>query len=585
MAIEDKYNRALLTKAELKNVLNKYGGEITDETVFREYPVIAQRLLESGGGGGGGVLQEKTITENGVYTPDEGFDGFSKVAVNVESGASGDLPTLFTPSISFNSGNTILSISDDKNGAFVEGYNLYANDNYIVTLTNKSEKLSDYIDHTETLTLKVNAKGNRFNNSDWSNSVTWIYIDIGEGTVGLSYTLSGTYYYCNGIGTATDTDIEISNEVEGLPVLGVGTEAFKDNANITSVIIPPNVSRINYYAFQNCSSLKTLTINSLSISLGLWCCSGCTSLEEIRFNVDKISALETSSFANCINLKKVCIPSINVWLDTQKDDTGSGILSYAELYAAGELVTDIEFPNTLKQIKRNIFKGYKHLNSITIPNTITAIAKNAFEWCSNLKTITFEKNSTLQQIYQGAFANCKSLTSFTIPKTVTTVESEVFRYCDNLESVIFEEGSSLTEIGSVMFGSCPKLTSIIIPDTVTNIYSEAFASTGLVNITIPDTVTYIGQGAFASCTSLVNINMGVGVSIIRKSFDGCKNLKRIDCSKYTSIPTLQSADIFYGDTFKYLQIKVPANLIDEWKNATNWSTYADKIVTEFTNTL
>lgn len=40
--------------------------------------------------GGGGeapkpILQEKTITENGEYTPDDGVDGFSKVLVNVES--------------------------------------------------------------------------------------------------------------------------------------------------------------------------------------------------------------------------------------------------------------------------------------------------------------------------------------------------------------------------------------------------------------------------------------------------------------------------------------------------------------------
>ena len=30
-----------------------------------------------------GILQEKTITENGVFTPDEGYTGFSKVTVIV----------------------------------------------------------------------------------------------------------------------------------------------------------------------------------------------------------------------------------------------------------------------------------------------------------------------------------------------------------------------------------------------------------------------------------------------------------------------------------------------------------------------
>ena len=35
-------------------------------------------------------LQEKTITANGEYTPDEGYDGFSKVSVNVPTGGGQD---------------------------------------------------------------------------------------------------------------------------------------------------------------------------------------------------------------------------------------------------------------------------------------------------------------------------------------------------------------------------------------------------------------------------------------------------------------------------------------------------------------
>lgn len=46
-----------------------------------------------GGGGGKVTIQEKNITGNGNYTPDAGFDGFSKVSVNVGSsgGGSSDL--------------------------------------------------------------------------------------------------------------------------------------------------------------------------------------------------------------------------------------------------------------------------------------------------------------------------------------------------------------------------------------------------------------------------------------------------------------------------------------------------------------
>lgn len=40
-------------------------------------------------GGGDARLQEKSVTENGIVTPDAGYDGLSRVVVNVEGGAGG----------------------------------------------------------------------------------------------------------------------------------------------------------------------------------------------------------------------------------------------------------------------------------------------------------------------------------------------------------------------------------------------------------------------------------------------------------------------------------------------------------------
>lgn len=77
----------------------------------------------------------------------------------------------------------------------------------------------------------------------------------------------------------------------------------------------------------------------------------------------------------------------------------------------------------------------------------------------------------------------------------------------------------------------------------------------MTSVTIGNSVTNIGQMAFYDCT----------------------NLTEIDFSTHTTVPTLNSTTAF-DNTSANLAIKVPSTLLDEWKAATNWSTYADKIM-------
>ena len=164
-----------------------YGGVVglddtIDNTANEQTDLIAQIMAKvnslpnvSGGDGDEVSLQEKTITENGTYVPDEGFDGFSKVSVNVESG--GEKPTLFTPSITLNSVSSELTIADNRNGDFAVAYDLYANDEFIITLSSKMATLTDYIEHTETINIKVQAVGTNFNSSEFS-VIEWKYVNV-----------------------------------------------------------------------------------------------------------------------------------------------------------------------------------------------------------------------------------------------------------------------------------------------------------------------------------------------------------------------------------------------------------------------
>ena len=171
--------------------------------------------------------------------------------------------------------------------------------------------------------------------------------------------------------------------------------------------------------------------------------------------------------------------------------------------------------------------------------------------------LTAEDLAGATKIAKNAFSYNASLTSIEIPDSVTTIEANAFSNCNVLNSVKFS--NSVTKINTLSFSYCKSLKTV----------------------TIPNSVTFIDNQAFWDCDSLTSVEFGNGINTIGAyAFYSCDTLKRLDFSTHSQIPTIQ-IDAFSNNST--LQIKVPASLIDSWKSATNWSNYASKIVTEFTN--
>ena len=176
-----------------------------------------------------------------------------------------------------------------------------------------------------------------------------------------------------------------------------------------------------------------------------------------------------------------------------------------------------------------------------------------------------------------AFRYCYSLASITIPDSVTSIGAYTFHSCYSLASITIRDG--VTSIEASTFDSCSSLASITIPDGVTSIGASAFRDcSSLASITMPDGVTSIGDYAFNRCYSLASITIPDGVTSIGYSaFDSCFGAAFYDFTACTTVPTLASTEDFNGISAD-CKIRVPAALVDAWKAATNWSTYADHIV-------
>ena len=97
-------------------------------------------------------------------------------------------------------------------------------------------------------------------------------------------------------------------------------------------------------------------------------------------------------------------------------------------------------------------------------------------------------------------------------------------------------------------------------------------------IELGEGATSIGISAFNNCYGLASITISEGVTSIGASaFNNCYGIKFYDFSNHTAVPTLSATSPF-SSIAADCEIRVPAALVDEWKAATNWSTYADYIV-------
>lgn len=121
------------------------------------------------------------------------------------------------------------------------------------------------------------------------------------------------------------------------------------------------------------------------------------------------------------------------------------------------------------------------------------------------------------------------------------------------------------------------LRTIKLPQGIKGIGEKAFyGCISLTSIILPDGITSIGELAFSSCTSLTSIDLPDELTSIGKmAFNNCSSLTTVTCLATT--PTSLGTDAFF-DCFALTAIQVPSESVEDYKQASGWSDYKDKIV-------
>lgn len=192
-------------------------------------------------------------------------------------------------------------------------------------------------------------------------------------------------YLVFGQGTCTDDVIVIPEEYEGLPVWGIGfilpTANFSDckfSDTVVEIILPKTTKMIG-------GTLR-----------------GLDSLEEVIIP-EGVEHIGMFAFNDCTSLKTILIPDSVVHMD-EVNGAFYGCSSLS-LFKIGSGITSLG----------NVFGKCSSLTSVVVPENVTELSAT-FQDCSNLTSVTL--NNTLERIGARTFYNCTQLTNITFEGTI-----------------------------------------------------------------------------------------------------------------------------------------------------------------------
>ena len=201
-----------------------------------------------------------------------------------------------------------------------------------------------------------------------------IYYNLTNNGTELEVTFQGRY--SDSYSNEYQGNVVIPEEVTFMnrtrKVTSIGSNAFSDCSDLTSITIGNNVTSIGNHAFYKCSGLTSITIPNSLTSIGI------------------------EVFYGCSGLKKVIVKDIAAWCGIKFGSNDSNPLSNAHhLYSDEDTeITNLAIPNGVTSIGNDAFWDCSGLTSVTIPNSVTSIGDYAFNLCSGLTSVTIPNSVT-----------------------------------------------------------------------------------------------------------------------------------------------------------------------------------------------
>ena len=444
----------------------------------------------------------------------------------------------------------------------------------------KTEFSSTEVNQIDGTKTKGNIAADDLTSGDWSGTFKFI---IGTNQIGNETIITSENLTTYGINTTGDVVIPeyvTDDDNTRHAISGIGTYAFRNCTEMTSVTIADSVTEIGAGAFVNCSKLSKVNIPNTVKSIGNSAFDGCSSLSSISYkgNEYDLSNIESAFVENGVSVGNHVFDHsysepVYTWSDDNSTCTATKTCSECHdvVTENGTITNNVKTPATCtvkgtttytatfkdtafgtqtKDVQNIAALGHTPVNGYCtrcnekVAGLYDVNGAMICSWedsginntCSNAATIIKNTYTSTKKVVipdgvtsigYSAFKECEGLTSVTIPEGVTSIGKWAFLNCKSLTSITIPK--SVTSIGESAFYNCASLTSVTIPEGVTSIGDSAFSNcTSLTSITIPEGVTSIGDSTFYNCTNLTSITIPEGVtSIGRVAFYECTSLTSV----------------------------------------------------------
>ena len=178
----------------------------------------------------------------------------------------------------------------------------------------------------------------------------------------------------------------------------------------------------------------------------------------------------------------------------------------------------------------------------------------------------------------------EALTNSILDRSITELDDNmVLNLCDNAlrgcKSLTRLRMMSVTEIGEYACGYCEALKEIDFP-LATAVSGYAFTNClALEEVAFPAVETITGSYTFNNCNALKLVDLGAITTLGSSTFYRCPALETLILRTESVCSVSGISNVFYNTPISKGTgyIYVPAALVDSYKTASGWSTYAGQI--------